>query len=117
MSARLPDGFQGLEPWVDEWVLPNSAARAEKRQHTAIEEIRAFYKAVLALAPSALELLSTQSLGELDETSENLLKLLLSLAEVGPAVEWYGQPGVVDGIDPGAFRLTVQISDTARQAS
>lgn len=116
LNTRLPEGFEGLDLWVDQWVLADSAARAKKRQETAIEDIRLFYEAVLAEAPRALEFLSAKSLGELDEHSGNLLKLLLSLAEVGPAVEWYGQPAVVDGVDADVFRLTLQISDTERQA-
>ena len=76
MSARLPEGFETLEPWVDGWVLPDSAARARKRQTTDIDEIRGFYEAVLAEAPRALELLSTRRLGELDTPTETLLKLL-----------------------------------------
>ncbi len=116
MSARLPEGFETLEPWVDTWVLPDSAARARKRQTTGIDEIRRFYEALLAEAPRALELLSARRLEELDGPTETLLKLLLALAEVGPAVEWYGQPGVVDGFDPEAFRLTLQIPDTEPQA-
>lgn len=115
MNARLPEGFQSLDPWVDRWVLADSEARAQTRQETAMEDIRLFYEAALADAPRALEFLSAKSLGEIDEPSGNLLKLLLSLAEVGPAVEWYGQPSVVDGVDADVFRLTLQIPDTDRQ--
>ena len=68
-----PEGFEDLEIWLADWVLPDSAARARKRQESTIEEIRAFYEAMLARAPRALELLSARSLGELDPAAENLL--------------------------------------------
>ncbi len=115
MTQTLPEGFEALEPFVRDWVLADSAARAQKRQETSIEAIRVFYDAALAHAPRALELLSARQLGALDEPAENLLKLLLSLAEVSPAVEWYGQPSVVDGYDPKGFRLTLQIPDLEPQ--
>ncbi|MGR8921314.1 MAG: hypothetical protein ACU85V_16990 [Gammaproteobacteria bacterium] len=113
--SLLPAAFAALEPFADEWVLADSRARAEKRQASTMDDIRAFYDAALALAPDALTYLAERRLGELDDPDERLLKLMLSLAEVGPAVEWYGQPAVIDGFDAARFPLTEQLSDTASQ--
>jgi hypothetical protein len=54
-------------------------------------------------------------LGELDSAEERLLKLMLSLAEIGPSVEWYQQNAVVDGFEPDRFKLTVQLPDNVAQ--
>jgi hypothetical protein len=41
---------------------------------------------------------------------------MLMLAEVAPAVEWYGNPRVYDGFPIERVRYLRQISDTAAQA-
>ena len=113
--SRLPDGFAELERWVEDWVLPDSRARAAKRQATAFVDIRAFYDALLPHAPRALATLAECRLGHLTEAEETLLKLMLSLAEIGPAVEWYGQAEVIDGFPAARFTLVEQILDNAAQ--
>ena len=45
-------------------------------------------------------------LGELPPAEERLPKLMLSLAEVGPAVEWFGDPMVYDGFNVHKIRYT-----------
>ena len=113
--AGLPPGFSHLEHWVAAWVLPDAQARTDRRQTTPYPEIKRFYDAMLAAAPSVLDYLRQCTLGELDAASTRLLKLMLALAEIGPAVEWYRQAAVIDGYDPKKFKLTVQLSDTAAQ--
>ncbi|MSQ69529.1 MAG: hypothetical protein EXR83_15330 [Gammaproteobacteria bacterium] len=114
-KSLLPKGFKQLEPWVAEWVLADSRARLEKRITTPADRIRAFYDAMLAQAPPALAYLATRQLGALDAAEERLLKLLLSLAEMGPAVEWYGKGETLDGFDARRFRLVAQMPDNQTQ--
>jgi hypothetical protein len=113
--ARLPPAFAALEPWVDGWVLADSSARLEKRLTTPLAGIRAFYDAMLPHAETALAYLAQRRLGELAAADEALLKLLLSLAEMGPAVEWYGTGTYPDAFDARRFPLTVTLPDTASQ--
>ncbi len=113
--ARLPNAFSDLDRFVDEWVLADSSSRAAKRQESDYADIKEFYDAMLALAPDALRYLSTKQLGELDEAEERLLKLLLSLAELGPAVEWYQQAQVIDGFPAARFPIIRQLSDNVPQ--
>jgi hypothetical protein len=115
MTSQLPQGFSDLECFVGDWVLADSRARSEKRQHSPYADIKVFYDAMLAQAPAALAYLSERQLGALDAAEECLLKLLLSLAEIGPAVEWYENPAVIDGLAAHRFPLTEQLSDTAAQ--
>lgn len=116
MSAPLlPVAFAILEPFVGEWVLEDCQARTEKRHATSFEALRAFYDAALEAAPSALAYLDERRLGELDASEERLLKLMLAFAEVIPAIEFYGQPAVLDGFPPEKFRIDDTLSDLAPQ--
>ncbi len=112
---NLPAAFDHLDDYLDRWALPDSRARQAARLEAGFDELQAFYDAMLPCAPAALEHLSAFPLGELPQAEENLLKLMLALAEIGPAVEWYGQPQVIDGFPAHRFRLVEQLSDTAPQ--
>jgi len=115
-SARsLPAGFESLEPFAAEWVLPDAVARMAKRQGSAYAEIRGFYDALLPLGERALDYLRGFQLGSLPPEAERLLKLMLSLAEIAPAVEWYKDPKVYDGFEIGRIRYLRQIPDTSAQ--
>ena len=114
-ETRLPEGFAHLEQWVADWVLPDAAARMAKRQASAIEEIRPFYQSMLENGEAALAYLRGFALGSLPPDGERLLRLMLMLAEVAPAVEWYNSPHIYDGFPIERLRYLRQISDTAAQ--
>ena len=114
-KQKLPKGFEALEGFVEQWMLPDSQARAQKRFSTNREDIKSFYDAMLSLAPQALEHLRQCELGNMSTEQESLLKLMLSLAEVGPAVEWYGDVQATDSFDPNRFPLVIQLPDCAAQ--
>jgi hypothetical protein len=115
-NSPLPQGFEALEPFVGDWVLPDAVARGAKRQSSSIEEIRRFYEAMLPMGEAALAYLRQFELGALPIEAEQLLKLMLALAEVAPAVEWYNSPRVYDGFEVSRIRYLRQIPDTAAQA-
>jgi hypothetical protein len=115
MSALLPEGFAPAEPFVADWVRPDAAARMTKRQSSSIDELRIFYDTMLPLGEAALAWLRGYDLGELPEEGERLLKLMLALAEVAPAVEWYNDPRVIDGFPIERVRYLRQIPDNAPQ--
>ena len=115
-ATTLPAGFEALEPFVETWVLPDSLARMARRRASSMDDIRAFYEVTIQLADRALAHLRAFKLGELPGEEERLLKLMLSLAEVGPAVEWFDSPHVYDGFDATKIRYTRLIPDTAAQA-
>lgn len=56
-KSLLPDGFECLTPYLDAWVLADSAARSDKRQASTSEELSRFYAAMLPLAAAALDYL------------------------------------------------------------
>jgi hypothetical protein len=115
MSNLLPAGFDALECFVETWALPDAAARMAKRQASRIEDLRAFYHSMLPMGEAALAWLRGYELGALPPEGERLLKLMLALAEVAPAVEWYDDPRVFDGFPVERITYLRQISDTAAQ--
>lgn len=115
MGSLLPQGFTDLEPLVANWVHPDVVARMTKRQSSNIAELKAFYDVMLPRGEAALAHLRQYPLGDLPEDVTNLLRLMLMLAEVAPAVEWYNDPMVYDGFPIQRVRFLRQISDTAAQ--
>jgi hypothetical protein len=114
-SLMLPAEFSDLEVWCDKWCLPNFKDRNDRRYETPFGEIRAFYTCMICRADDALNYLSKFQLGELDLYQENLLRLMLALAEIGPAVEWFGESQVPDGYDPQKIPLVVHIPENYPQ--
>jgi len=101
-DALLPEQFQGLEKWID-WSLETEDERSDRRQASTMEDIKAFYDAMLARMEEVLPYLEKFSLDALPDDASRLFYLTLSLAEVAPAVEQFGQPSVVDGYDIKRF--------------
>ncbi len=101
-EARLPEQFRDLEPWLA-WSLATEAERSDHRQASTMEDITAFYEAMLARMEEVLPYLEQFHLDDLPDDTRRLFYLTLSLAEVAPAVEQFGQPSVVDGYDIKRF--------------
>ena len=102
-EQHLPAAFQDLEPWLA-WSLATERERSIKRHASTIAEIKAFYEAMLARMDEILPYLEQFSPDDVPPETQRLFYLTLSLAEVAPAAELYGQPSVVDGFD--VFRFT-----------
>ena len=90
MGALLPAGYEALEPFVADWALPTSMARAQARNDSTAEAREAFFAAAAPLLESGLAELDTRTLAQLDDTEKRLLDLFLSLAHVGMAVDVHG---------------------------
>ena len=104
-ETRLPEQFRDLEQWMA-WSLETEGERSDHRQASAMEDITAFYEAMLARMDEVLPYLEQFSLEDLPDDARRLFYLTLSLAEVAPAVEQFGQPSVVDGYDIKRFVAT-----------
>ena len=116
MTERmLPEGFDTIERFVPEWVQPDAEHRLAKRLGTDMPAIREFYAAMLAEGEAALAWLRGYRLGELPPEGERLLRLMLMLAELAPAVEWYDDQRVYDGFPVERIRYLHQIPDLAPQ--
>jgi hypothetical protein len=102
-DARLPEQFRDLEALGDVWILPTEGERHARRLTSNIAELRAFYDSLMPRIDDVLAYLSEFQLDNLTPEGRNLLSLACSLAEIGPAVERYGQPEVPDGFDSRRF--------------
>lgn len=106
----LPEQFKALEPFASEWALASESERNKKRRSSAMEEIRAFYGAMLPRMDQIIAYLNRYPLDEMPEDAKRLFYLALSFMEVSPAVELFGEPdesGVFPAdrlkiIEPGA---------------
>ena len=104
MSERLlPESFQDLEPFASAWALATERERSRKRLSSSMEEIQAFYAALLARMEAVIAYLDQFPLDSMPADAQRLMYLTLSLAEVAPAVELFKQPNVVDGYDAARF--------------
>ena len=101
-ERQLPAQFQQLEPFVN-WALATERERTAKRHSTSMADIRAFYDAMAARLGEVLTYLNDFSEEGTPDDVKRLFILTLSLAEIAPAVENFGQPGVVDGYDFSRF--------------
>jgi hypothetical protein len=102
-DARLPDQFRDLESIGEVWILPTERERHARRLASNIADLRALYDALMPRIDDVLAYLSEFQLDNLTPQGRNLLYLACSLAEIGPAVELYGQPEVPDGFDSRRF--------------
>lgn len=102
---HLPEAFRDLEP-LTEWALPTERERADKRHSSTMEEITHFYDTLMPRMSDVLDLLA-QHTNEEDAPEEvrRLFWMTLSLAEIGTSVEWFGQPGVIQGFDYRRYSL------------
>lgn len=102
-GGMLPEGFAELEPFVERWALKTETDRTARRHNTDIATIKTFYTAMLGRLDDALEALNRVSQEKFTEEQKRLHYLTLSLCEISPAVEIYGQPEVVDGFERARF--------------
>ena len=103
----LPKGYEDLQAWSD-WCLADIDARRDRRINSSMEDIDAFYDAVLPHMGDALALLHQTPVDKMDPASENLLNLLLTMAEIAPAVEQFHEPVISYGYDVRRYTQGVQ---------
>ncbi len=104
MSGFYPPGFEDLEDF-EAWSLPTEHARAHRRFNSGQAELEHLYETVHPRLAEIVKHLDQYPLTELPEDSARLMLLMLSLAEIAPAVEFYKQPRVYDGFDLNRFTI------------
>jgi hypothetical protein len=103
---KLPEPFQGLEPLVGRWALPDQNARFYARVERSMEEIRAFYDAIAPHMEAIMAYLAERPPADLAPADDRLLRLALSYMEVSRVVEVWGQQDVrADFFDPRRLRF------------
>ena len=91
----LPAGFADLAPFAD-WALDTWRERYEKRLDSTMDEMQAFYDAMMPRLTEALECCDSFDLHDLPDEARNLLLLTFSLCEASFPVESWRQPRVPD---------------------
>lgn len=102
--AMLPEKFKSLERW-SAWCLATETERNARRVASEFDEISAFANAVLPQVDAICSWIDAhRSEHGYDAKTQNLFYMLLSLAEVGPAIESYDpEVEVVDGYETKRF--------------
>jgi len=88
--AKLPAGFELLQPFVAQWASPTLASRDQARLESTAQDRLAFYEVAGQQAGAALDYLSGRPLSDFAAGDEALMNLMLSLTHVVLAVELQG---------------------------
>jgi hypothetical protein len=94
--ALLPEQFADLESFARVWVLATANERSQRRQDSSMDEMTAFYDAVLPRGDEIFEYIDRFDYQDLPEPAVHLLWLLCSLSMVSFAVDVFRQPTVPD---------------------
>ena len=105
-ALTLPQGFEALAPFVDQWALASAAQRAEARLDASPQDRLRFFEAVKPIAAEALTRLDAKPLAEHNASERALMQLLLSFAHVSLAVEIQGEDEAAHAIGARAMRIT-----------
>ena len=104
--VSLPEAFRALETFAVAWALASSDERMQKRMASTMEDIQAFYDALLPVTESALAHLDTFELEALPPAETRLFQLLLAGAEAALAVEVYRAPQLPLAPTESRFKVT-----------
>ena len=97
MSAtRLPERFAELEPFVENWDLPDINSRYSARLSSSMEDMQAFNDAMVVRAEEIKSWLDARSFGDYTDADRRLARLMFAYAVVAQSVEIYRQPAVPD---------------------
>ena len=95
-DALLPTEFSDLEPFARVWCLATERQRFAERMSSSIEDMRAFYDAMVPRAEEAIAYCDKFPLHEMPDDARHLLQLLYSLVMVSFPVEAWHQPAIPD---------------------
>lgn len=91
-ARKLPATFAELEPFAPVWAKPTVDERLAARGTSTMEEITAFYDAMIVRADEVLSYLDQFALYDMPEDAACLMQLLLALVQASVAVEIQKQP-------------------------
>lgn len=86
----LPAEFAALEPFM-EWAIPTMEERIQKRATASFESAQAFYDAIFPRIAAVLDYLDRFDLNDMPDDARRLSHMALSLVEISPAIEMFGQ--------------------------
>ena len=92
--ALLPDEFAHLGPYTDRWCLATERERWAARMASSMEDLQAFYDAILPHVPDAIAYCDRFPLDDMPDDAVNLLRMVYSFVNVSFPVELWRQPYV-----------------------
>ncbi len=95
-DTLLPSEFSELEPFAATWCLAGEEERYRQRLASTMDEMQAFYDAVVPRADEAMTYCDRFPLDDLPDQARHLLYLLFSMVMVSFPVEAFGQPHIPD---------------------
>lgn len=95
----LPVEFADLEPFASKWSLPDINDRYEQRKASTMDELQAFYDALVPRAEAAISYLDQFDLHDMPDDALHLFWMLCALSGVGFSVDVFKQPTVPDSND------------------
>ena len=104
--TSLPGEFADLEPFAAKWCLASEPERWDERMSSSMEEMQAFYDAILPRVPEALAYCDRFPLEDLPDDALHLLQLVHSFVIVSFAVELWHQPTVPDTLGTSFDRIS-----------
>lgn len=96
MTAMLPTEFSDLEPFAQKWCLGTEGERYAARLASSMEDMQAFYDAIVPRAKEAMAYLDGFPLEDLTDEQINLLHLLYSMTMASFPIEVWRQQRVPD---------------------
>ncbi len=88
MTDRLlPPRFADLQPWVAAWALPNERERYFKLHSVDIDELRAFYDAMMPRMDGVLDYLNGFDARSMPEDVTCLFQLAMTFAETAHPID------------------------------
>ena len=103
--STFPEQFSDLEQYAD-WALPSEGDRYDKRLASSMDELQAFYDAVMPRLEQSTDYLKSVSLDGISDEDQHLLWLFSSLITVSFPVEVWRQPRVPES---GAATIDVVV--------
>lgn len=108
-EQRLPPQFSGLEPFLDEWDIPDLNTRYRKRLDSNMDDLRSLYNAVHSRFDEIREYLDTRPLDGLSEPERRLARLMFAYITIAPSVEIFHQVAVPDCGSIEMFNCTREV--------
>ena len=88
MNKISSAAMAAIEPFISEWGLPTAAERVAKRTASSMEEINAFYEAMLPWMEEIINYLNQFHLSNIPAKAEPVAYAALAMCEIDNPVRW-----------------------------
>src|SRR5438067_1409476 len=84
---KLPEPFAALNPFVKDWALPHEQARYQRLHTVSLDELRAFYDAMLPRMDEILPFLNQYSMKDMPEDVRTLFDMAMTFSETAHPID------------------------------